>query len=371
MVPALSLETLVPPKRPAFYNPLAKLSRDISIGVYKSFTRGRRKLPSMADCLSGVGARGVRVAAEAPEIADVYMNDINPEAVKLAKTSAKMNKVLSRCRFTTYDTCRFLIEHSGPETRFDLVDLDPFGSPTIYIDCALRSVLSGGLLSVTATDTAVLCGVHPQVALRKYFGRSLKTEYCHETSARLLLGSIAFQAMRLGLGVYPIFAHTSRHYVRVYVSITAGVIRARDTQKKLGYINHCFGCGNRVACEEVKEVCGDCGNRTKYAGPLWTHEMHNPKVLTIMERVYDELGMSNCQHIAEIALKEYGLPPYYFASDRATHMMKIRSPPRDRIISALGNFGYQATRTIFDPKGIRTDAPIKDFNRALEIALES
>ena len=46
---------------------------------------------TFADALSGTGARALRVAVEAPEIAEVYMNDINQLAVDKAKLSAEIN----------------------------------------------------------------------------------------------------------------------------------------------------------------------------------------------------------------------------------------------------------------------------------------
>ena len=44
------------------------------------------------------------------------------------------------------------------EDRFDVVDLDPYGSPATFLDGAVQSICDGGLLLVTCTDMAVLCG---------------------------------------------------------------------------------------------------------------------------------------------------------------------------------------------------------------------
>ena len=41
---------------------------------------------------------------------------------------------------------------------FDVVDLDPYGTPSLLLEPAVEAVADGGLLCVTATDTAVLCG---------------------------------------------------------------------------------------------------------------------------------------------------------------------------------------------------------------------
>ena len=49
------------------------------------------------------------------------------------------------------DATMVMYESRKPESRFDVVDLDPYGSPNIFLDGAVQSVAEGGLLCVTAT----------------------------------------------------------------------------------------------------------------------------------------------------------------------------------------------------------------------------
>ena len=60
-------------------------------------------------------------------------------------------------------------QHTRPHTRthththtppqaYDVVDLDPYGTPAPLLDSALQCVADGGLLCCTATDMANLCG---------------------------------------------------------------------------------------------------------------------------------------------------------------------------------------------------------------------
>jgi tRNA (guanine26-N2/guanine27-N2)-dimethyltransferase len=98
------------------------------------------------------------------------------------------------------------------------------------------------LISLTATDTAVLCGVYPKIALRRYGGLSLRCEYGNEVGARLLLGAAARQAMSINAGITPVFAHASRHYIRVYFTLESGASKADENLEKIGYINQCGGC---------------------------------------------------------------------------------------------------------------------------------
>lgn len=47
------------------------------------------------------------------------------------------------------------------------VDLDPYGSPSVFLDSAVQSVADGGVLMCTATDMAVLCGGNGEVCYSK------------------------------------------------------------------------------------------------------------------------------------------------------------------------------------------------------------
>lgn len=53
------------------------------------------------------------------------------------------------------------------ENRFDVIDLDPYGCPSIFLDAGVQSVADGGLLLVTATDMAILAGNSPETCYCK------------------------------------------------------------------------------------------------------------------------------------------------------------------------------------------------------------
>jgi len=67
LVPEKSLEEKVPPKEPAFFNPVAKLNRDFSILAYSAFWENFDKPKIFLDGLAGLGARSLRVANEISE----------------------------------------------------------------------------------------------------------------------------------------------------------------------------------------------------------------------------------------------------------------------------------------------------------------
>ena len=73
---------------------------------------------------------------------------------------------------------------------YDAVDLDPYGCPSQLLDGAVQAVADGGLLLVTATDMAVLCGNNAEACWGKYGSYPLHKPYCHEQALRILLACI-------------------------------------------------------------------------------------------------------------------------------------------------------------------------------------
>ena len=46
------------------------------------------------------------------------------------------------------------------KNKFHCVDIDPYGSPSPFIDAAVQSVSDGGLLMITATDMVIWLMIH-------------------------------------------------------------------------------------------------------------------------------------------------------------------------------------------------------------------
>lgn len=352
VVPPLSLTSKVPPRDPAFFNPLGILKRDVMVALVAGYSRETASETSFGDPLAGVGAGAIRVCKEAT-VKRVYINDLNPDAINLARKSAKLNGIYGKCSFSQLEATDFLSKHSGPRRRLDWVELDPFGSPSPFFESAIRACKIGGIVSATATDGAVLCGVYPKVCFRKYGGYSLKTEYCHEIAVRILYGGLAFAAMRLDLGIESVFVHTTKHYSRVYAMVTS---KAVLTSSKIGYIVHCFSCNTRFTSDETETRCKECGKKTRVAGPLWIGELFDKK--TIHDSI-DSAPSRASKEILASAIAETGAPPTYYVIDKLCDLLGIAPPPLSKVIGELRRKGNEAVRTTLNPKAVRTDADIR------------
>jgi len=364
IVPKDTLENDTPPRYPAFYNPAARVNRDISVLAYDAYT-GYTREHTFADALAGVGARALRTANEVEKIDEVYINDSNPFAISLAEKSSLLNNINAKCRFSIDDACRFLMMHSSRGSRFGIIDIDPFGTPALYVDCALRAVIDGGMISLTATDTPALNGLYPNVALRRYYGRSIRCEYSNEIGLRLILGMVALQASRLESGIKPLFVQSTKHYMRIYVQVNVGSRYADTMPSMLGYAYHCRLCSSRyvASMEECLKLCPRCSKSMERAGLLWIKSMMDSE---FVKQMYDntykrsEYMDKHSLTILDIARDEADIPLYY-TIDEVSRILKSRPLGIREIVELLRSNGFSASRTSLAFRGFRTDASIDDI----------
>ena len=354
LVPKDSLDTNAPPKQPAFFNPKAKLSRDFSILAYAVFLQNFKGPKILLDCLAGIGARSLRTANELEIVEKVFVNDINPKALELGKRSAKLNKI-TNCEFSENEACRFLSLHSKRENRGAVVDIDPFGSPSRYLDCGIRATCHGGLLSVTATDLPVLHGLYRSACQRRYYGIPARTEYGNEIALRLMLGCIHLVAGRLDVKIVPLFVQHNLHYYRVYAKVLVRI----DLEANMGYILHCKSCGHRKMQKEKNYSCEVCGKETESAGPLWIGELYDKAFVNAMLSKLEKYAVSKtCEKTLLKCQQEIGMPATYFTLDELARRVQTAPISLEKALDKLKKAGFVSSPTSLNPAGLRTDARI-------------
>jgi tRNA (guanine26-N2/guanine27-N2)-dimethyltransferase len=132
------------------------------------------------------------------------------------------------------------------EKLFDVVDLDPYGTPSTLLDSAVQAVSEGGLLCCTATDMAVLCGNASEVCWTKYGVYPVKMKACHELALRTLLASIQAAAVRHKRHILPLLSLSVDFYVRVFVRVYTSAAAIKASASKHSYIYQCTGCESRT-----------------------------------------------------------------------------------------------------------------------------
>ena len=354
LVPSRSLTDTVPPKKPAFFNPKARLNRDLSVVAYAAFFKEFKGAKILLESLTGTGSRGLRVANELCKIVDyAILNDLNPAALSLAECSATLNK-LDNVMFSKEEACRFLSAHSARGKRGGIVDIDPFGSPAPFLDCGIRATMHGGMLSATATDLQTLNGLANIACHRIYGGIPTRVTYGNEIAIRLILGCLNTVAGRLGTTIIPLFTESDMHYYRVYTK----VLVKPDQQENTGYIIDCKICKNRKALLHVESKCAICGNpQITVAGPLWIGSIFNQQFIQNMLSAIPNLTVDKrCGSILEKCLEESDMPATYYTIDEIASREKKSPPKIVDAVHALRIAGFKASRTSFRPTGFRTDA---------------
>lgn len=358
-----------PSKAPVFYNPVMEFSRDVAVLALQTYQRGLGREISICEPLTGCGIRGIRLAEEVDGVRKSVLSDISAEAVRLARFNIESNKLAEIVSVVHEDANLLLSRHAAPRKRFDFIDIDPFGPPVPYLDSAVRALRDGGLLALTATDMAPLCGVHPKACIRKYGGKPLRTEYCHELAVRLLVGCLVMMAAKHAIGVEVAFSHSTDHYIRVYARVHHGARKADKSVQTMGHVLHCFKCLHREVSEgmfhPLRRECAVCGSKLTVAGPLFLGSIFDKDFCISMKGELAGKELKKEKKIARLfslVEKEIWAPLSYHVVDKICDKLNLPIPPLAKAIDELRAAGFQASPTHFNSRGFRTNAPISEIN---------
>jgi tRNA (guanine26-N2/guanine27-N2)-dimethyltransferase len=352
-----------PSKAPVFYNPVMELNRDLAVIALRAYQKMMGHEISVCEPLTGCGIRGIRYAVEVEDVKEVWMSDINETAFQLARYNVQTSGLGERITLKHTEANLLLAQHSAPRKRFDVIDIDPFGSPAPYMESAIRALRNNGLLALTATDLAPLCGVHPKACIRKYGGKPLRTEYCHELAVRLLAGCLASAAAKHDIGTRIIFSHSANHYVRIYATIAYGAKKADESIKNMGYVLHCFNCFHRETAAQPlthSGKCEECGLKLSVAGPLWLGKIADRQFCELMIEVAKRRSLRLADKIGKTLAtveNEAEAPATYYVVDEICDALNLPVPPVRKVARSLVEEGFQTAPTHFSTKGIKTDAP--------------
>lgn len=356
---------LVPkqPTKSIFYNPTMELCRDIDIASIATFVSSYPSARlTYLDALAGTGVRGIRVANEVG--LQVAINDRSTPAYELIKRNIALNAVEDRA-VAYNENANVILSRK----HYDLVDVDPFGSPVPFLDATCKSVKR--LLLITATDTAPLCGAHTG-GVRTYGARALNTEYHAEMGTRILLGAVTRELGKYDKAIQPLLSYASAHFIRLIAQVEKGAKKADESIERLGFIAHCFSCGQRFAFSytgmldlNVENICAICGKKMRIAGPLYIHPIKDKK---FCEEVHEELAKRTlgkkreALKIVNTCILELDIP-FFYEHHALCKALKIPPPSISSVLDSLWSNGFSASRTHFSDTAVKTDARIDQLKR--------
>lgn len=339
--------------------------------------RSSRPPPSfkILDALSATGLRAIRYAQEIPFVTSVTSNDLLAEAVESIKLNVEHNKLESKVNVSHDDAIAYMYtlvahelrrqnaqRHPDPakSNRYDVVDLDPYGTAAPFLDAAVQAVRDdGGLLCVTCTDSGVWASNgYPEKAYSLYGGIPLKGgQHSHEVGLRLILHAIESAAARYGLAMEPLLSLSIDFYVRVFVRIRKSPASVKFQAGKSMIAYNCDnGCGSWATQMLAKNKCAPnkkgggtfykhviasgppsdkncehCGSLMHISGPMYGGRLHSPDFVTrvlaeVSEAPREVYGtLDRMEGMLQTALEEYLPTPEEIEAQDA--LKKIDSEP--------------------------------------------
>ncbi len=343
---------------PVFYNPRMRVNRDLAV-LGLSYVLAVSKGPVMvADPMSASGVRAIRFIKENDFDGKVYANDISEKAVSIIKENFSLNSISENLfEISQEEANRFLRKSRG--FGFDYIDLDPFGTPVPFVESCALSLKKGGILSLTATDTAPLSGTYPGTCRRRYGSKPLRNEFKHEVGIRILIKKVIELSAQHDIALEPIFCYSHLHYFKVLFRKKRGVREVDGLLDQMGYILYCFSCGNRITVRDlfrIRENCEVCGGKFSIGGPMWLGKLWEREFTDFIIKVSSERPWLSKEtfRILELikAESELQVPGFYMVSKLCEIFGIPQQPP---IKDAVQYF--DGVRTHFAGDGLRTALP--------------
>ncbi|KAJ6115153.1 tRNA (guanine(26)-N(2))-dimethyltransferase [Penicillium sp. IBT 16267x] len=256
---------------------------------------------TVLDALSATGLRALRYASELPMVSKVVANDLSPSAINSMKTNIEYNKLENRISPNLGDARAYMYGLSSVQ-KFDVIDLDPYGTAAPFLDGAVQGIKDGGLLCVTCTDASIWASTgYAEKSFSLYGGMPIKGSHSHEGGLRLILHSLSMSAGKYGLAIEPLLSLSIDFYARVFVRVYRSPAQVKFLGANSMLVYNCdSGCGawstqplaslkqklNRkgnalhhhglAQGPSANTHCEHCGFKTHLAGPMWAGPLHNP-----------------------------------------------------------------------------------------------
>uniref|UniRef100_UPI00398F86EC tRNA (guanine(26)-N(2))-dimethyltransferase n=1 Tax=Pristiophorus japonicus TaxID=55135 RepID=UPI00398F86EC len=297
------------------------------------------------------------------------------------KRNIELNGVGHMVTASLADASMLLYESKRKRARFDVIDLDPYGSPSQFIDAAVQAVSEGGLLCVTCTDMAVMAGNSGETCYSKYGAMSLKSKFCHEMALRIILHNLDLRANCYQRYIVPVLSVSVDFYIRVFVRVFTGQAMVKASASKQALVYNCVGCGSfhiqrmgkmihhgknykytASSGPPVGAECEHCCQRHQLGGPVWAEPIHDQgfirRVLESVEHNTQRFKTSD-RILGTLSMVTEELPdcPLYHTMDHLSSVIHCSTPSLLQMRSALLHAGYRVSLSHACKNAVKTDAP--------------
>lgn len=399
-----------------FYNPVQEFNRDLTIAILSEFAEEhvkqarekRHKIwqkenpgkeliedaeePLVAwqqhpdgmkilEGLSASGLRSMRFGLEIPGVKKIIANDFDKHAVEVIEKNIKRNKLENLVEASHNDCAMLMYLNKKVDDRFDVIDLDPYGSAGPFLDAAVQSIRDGGLLCITCTDGGTLCGNFGEKSFSMYGGLPLRSKFCHEMALRIILHSIESHAATYSRYIVPVLSLSVDFYFRLFVRVYSGQLQTKFTAAHTGMVYQCVGCTSysvQPLCDTqpgkndtykfipsrgppVGKNCEHCGFQHQMGGPIYLGPLHDTdfvdKIISRAAAESEKFNTANrIEGMLSVVSEEIEVPLYYEV-DGLYQVLHCCPPKMMDVRSAILNAGYKVSFSHACKNSLKTDAP--------------
>ncbi|MBU5682465.1 MAG: hypothetical protein KQA34_02010 [Candidatus Aenigmarchaeota archaeon] len=330
----------------SFYNPQMKIVRNLNIEIYKNFAKENYKF---LDLLASIGANSIRIKKSIPYL-EVYSNDVSREAIEYLKLNAKINDVKINILNENAKNLKCKLNE-----KFNIIDIDPFGSPISFFPYILDFLSKETLLSLTATDIATLAGKYSDKCLMRYGIFCYENDMEREIAIRNLISETInfFSAFEYISNV--VFSFSEKHFAKVYIILKKSSIKKieKNLRENINFISFCKACLNKKI--GIHEKCEICNEKFSHFGPTYIGKLFDEKYI---EKSIKNVENPEVRKIFEKALndiaEDYTIPPISFNTHLLAKKLKTNVKSINFLIQKLKEKNLKASKSYLDSKSIRT-----------------
>lgn len=345
---------------PGFFREDSRPARDLGVLLARQLAAGESL--RVLDAMAGCGIRALRYGLEARAGA-VWANDADPERLPLLQANLAGLAELGCGVTTSCATAQQLLAGClQRQQRFELLDLDAFGSPSALLPLALEAVAIGGVLYLASTDGRSATGHDRRAALRSLGAAARAHPAAWELALRLQLGSVARAAWAMGRGVVPLLAFSEGRTFRSAVRLQR--LPAPREEEQLGLLAHCHGCGDQqvqslLRLRQWQPCACPAGQAPPLAvsGPLWIGPLQDPQLLAAMAADQEAQVGRPTRQLLERLRRDPGLPARCWPTAEIARRLGCGPPPLRSLVASLEAGGWASAPSGVMAGCLRSAAP--------------
>jgi tRNA (guanine26-N2/guanine27-N2)-dimethyltransferase len=191
---------------------------------------------------------------------------------------------------------------------------------------------------------------------------------------RILLYNILISAGRTGVAIEPVISYHHEHFLRVKVKLIRSKEKANLQHQNIGFVYFCTECSyyKTAKISEVMETinCPICNMRLEKAGPLWLEKLYYRECMSDMKDILLERELPSKNEIEKKLtrmIEEADSPAFFYFLPYVLRRLQKVGVGIQAIIDSLKEKGFIASRTSFDPQGLKTNASYQELSDVIAL----